>query len=308
MVKVDDDVVLVVELGAAATLVKVVVLVEVDVVVGVADEVVVEEVVVEDVELVEDNVVVDVVEVVVVVVVVEDIVVDLVEEDVRVVEDEVVVEEGVELDEVVVVLLTVPLNSRSRLLELSASHMFPETSKANPPGDLRPVWLVAPALVVKLPCPRTAPALNPLMKRGTYSRSLLLPESVTQRLPERSNPRKSGTYRPLMLVAGTLVAKVACPITSEADSPVEKGGAKATTLLLKVSVTQRPPVESNATSDGSMNCEEEVPGEEVTKDCWPSTREAAMPVEKGALNSSTLLFPKSATQRFPIESKAMPVG
>jgi hypothetical protein len=52
----------------------------------------------------------------------------------------------------------------------------------------------------------------------------------------------------------------------------------------------------------------EVPGKSVVNPACPSTRDALIPVVNGALNSRTLAFAASATQRFPEESKAIPPG
>jgi hypothetical protein len=46
---------------------------------------------------------------------------------------------------------------------------------------------------------------------------------------------------------------------------------------------------------------------EVNRD-WPSTRDAGIPFENGALNSSTLLLNSSLTHRFPVESNFTSVG
>jgi len=46
----------------------------------------------------------------------------------------------------------------------------------------------------------------------------------------------------------------------------------------------------------------------VVKLAWPMTMEADSPVEKGGVNSRTLLLTTSETQRFPFESNNRPSG
>jgi len=68
------------------------------------------------------------------------------------------------------------------------------------------------------------------------------------------------------------------------------------------------PLESNNRSAGLDRLLEDVPAKPVVKLDWPITTDADSPLEKGAVNSTTLLLPKSDTQRFPFESKAASNG
>lgn len=73
-------------------------------------------------------------------------------EDVELVEeDELELVELVDVCEVVVVLLDVPMNARTLLLEMSASHILPEASNVRAPGFVSPVEVVAATRDVKLP-------------------------------------------------------------------------------------------------------------------------------------------------------------
>lgn len=136
----------------------------------------------------------------------------------------------------------------------------------------------------------------------------MLPVSDTQRTPLGPKPSEKGTKRPFWLVAGFPVARFGWPITMLILSAVVNGGKKATILLLKVSATQRSPEGSNARPVGPANWLELVPAEEAVNEIWPRTTYAAIPLERGALYSRTLLLSESETQRFPAESKAIPVG
>ena len=84
-----------------------------------------------------------------------------------------------------------------------------------------------------------------LVEDPMNSKSLLLAASDSQRLPEGSNPTARGTKRPPCVVAAELAANPGWPITSVLCSPEVKGCAKATTRLLRESLTHRLPVESN---------------------------------------------------------------
>src|SRR5215831_20208218 len=74
---------------------------------------------------------------------------------------------------------------------------------------------------------------------------------------------------------------------------------KSTTLLLSPSKTQRSPELSKTTPPGLQRVFLRAPQEEATKVCCPMTREAAIPVLKGALNSRTRLLSWSEAHRFP---------
>ena len=100
--------------------------------------------------------------------------------------------------------------------------------------------------------------------------------------------------------------------------PEEEDASNSRTLLFGVSVTQRFPWESNAIPPFRMKPCATVPqlprltavtpmALEVKSD-WPITSEADSPLEKAGLSSITLLLPKSATHRFPLESNVAPVG
>jgi hypothetical protein len=78
------------------------------------------------------------------------------------------------------------------------------------------------------------------------------------------------------------------------------------TLLFMVSDTQRFPWESNARPSGASRLLAVTVPTADMKSCWPITRDADSPVEKGGVNSKTLSFPISTTHRSPEESKAIP--
>lgn len=82
------------------------------------------------------------------------------------------------------------------------------------------------------------------------SRTLLLPESATHRLPEESNATLSGAWSPLTVVAAAHELRSGCPMTADADSPETNGGEYRSILLLFSSATQRLPLESNVKHKG----------------------------------------------------------
>jgi hypothetical protein len=105
-------------------------------------------------------------------------------------------------------------------------------------------------------------------------------------------------------------SKSGCPKTTLAFSPLENGDVKPSTRLLKpLSVTQIFPERSMARASGAKKPDGVVwkNGVEV-KSVEPRTRLALSPVEKGGLNSKTLLSELSATQRLPDESNSIPPG
>jgi hypothetical protein len=140
------------------------------------------------------------------------------------------------------------------------------------------------------------------------SRTLLLAVSATQRLPATSKVAPPGILNPFGLVAGPPGPKFGWPMTIEAVMPFEKGGWKPTNLLLPVSVTHRSPAPSKVTEVGMKRPPRPAPRTPAVKLDCPMTAEACIPLENGAMNSTTRLFRPSSTQRFPLESKATSVG
>jgi hypothetical protein len=82
------------------------------------------------------------------------------------------------------------------------------------------------------------------------SRTLLLPESVTQRFPLGSNATSVGPKSAPDGEVSPDPVRLVWPITRLAASPVEKGGAYSRTRLLLASTAQRSPLESKATPVG----------------------------------------------------------
>src|SRR5262249_4544277 len=159
-------------------------------------------------------------------------------------------------------------------------------------------WVIEHAPVVKPGWPTTRAACSPFVKVGVNSSTLLLAPSATQRFPDLSKASVTGKESPPRLVALAFVIKEDWPITSEADSPVEKGALNLSTLLFPSSATQRFPDLSNAMPVGVVNPLMVVAPVLVVKEDCPITIEANSPLERGARNSNTLLFLASATHRF----------
>jgi hypothetical protein len=128
------------------------------------------------------------------------------------------------------------------------------------------------------------------------SKTRLLPPSGTQRLPEESNAKPDGPQSPLCVVEHVLVVKLDWPITSDALSPLEKGGLNSSIRLLKSSVAHRLPEESNATPEDKTPPKDKqsplcvVEHVLVVKFGWPITSDALSPIEKGGVNSRTRLL------------------
>ena len=118
-------------------------------------------------------------------------------------------------------------NSRTRQSYVSATHRFPEESKAIPQGPHRELEV---AVEGQLPVPTTSDALSPSWNGWANSRTLSPPVSETQRFPLGSNAIPTGSHRREREVAGahapaeSLVMKTGCPMTIEASSPGKKGG------------------------------------------------------------------------------------
>ena len=141
-----------------------------------------------------------------------------------------------------------------------------------------------------------------------YSRTRKLLVSATQRFPFRSNATPTGNFSPLCDAFPVLLVNVDCPITTEANSPLESGDVNSSTRLLKESATQRFPPPSKLMNCSSCNLLCPKPLVPLVKLGWPITVEADSPLERGALNSRILLLLTSDTQRLSEESKASPAG
>ena len=96
----------------------------------------------------------------------------------------------------------------------------------------------------------TSDADSPLENGDLNSRTLLLPESTTQRFPLESNAMPVGPNRPPAGEESPDPVRLVWPITRLAASPVVKGGLYSRTRLLLLSTTQRSPLESKATAVG----------------------------------------------------------
>ena len=87
------------------------------------------------------------------------------------------------------------LNSRTLMFKKSATHRLPDESKVGY-GQLSPFCLVDGVLVVKSFWPITRAEPMPVLKGGSNSRTLLFPQSPTQRFPAESKVTES-TASPL---------------------------------------------------------------------------------------------------------------
>jgi len=104
-------------------------------------------------------------------------------------------------------------NSRTRLFAASATHRFPEESKARKIGSHMPVADVEHVLVVKLDWPRTSDAASPVVRGARYSVTRLLLHSATQRLPEESKAMPVGPFSPVDVTADEKPVKPDWPST-----------------------------------------------------------------------------------------------
>src|ERR1700719_394105 len=102
--------------------------------------------------------------------------------------------------------------------------------------------------------------------------------------------------------------KVGCPMTSDANSPLENGDLNSRTLLSPESTTHRFPLGSNARPVGPNSPPDGEVSVVPVRLVWPITQLAASPVEKGGSNSRTLLLLVSETHTSPLESKATAEG
>jgi len=105
-----------------------------------------------------------------------------------------------------------------------------------------------------------------------------------------------------------LVVKVDWPMTVYAGWPFVNGALYSSTRLLLPSATQILPDGSNAMSQGLFSPVWVVAGPLPPKFDWPTTIDAASPVEIGAAYSNTRLLLTSETQRLPDESNATSAG
>src|SRR5271170_8374905 len=96
----------------------------------------------------------------------------------------------------------------------------------------------------------TSDADSPLENGVLNSRTLLLPESTTQRFPLGSKAIPVGPNSPPDGEVSPDPVRLVWPITRLAASPVENGGAYSRTRLLLLSTAQRSPLESKATAVG----------------------------------------------------------
>lgn len=110
-------------------------------------------------------------------------------------------------------------NSRTRLLELSATQRFPLLSKIMPCGSESPFADADWPFSVKLVWPITRLAGIPSEMGCLYSSMRLPPQSDTQMFPSASAIAPTGEYNPVAVVAGTALVKSACPKTVAAFSP-----------------------------------------------------------------------------------------
>src|SRR2546428_319846 len=117
-----------------------------------------------------------------------------------------------------------------------------------------------------------------------------------------------GKLSVVAVVPDVPVVNELCPTTRVAASPVVIGAAYFSTRLLLVSPTQRFPAESNAKPLGLKIVVAVVPYVPAVNARCPTTTVAASPVVIGAAYFSTRLLAVSATQRFPAESNAIPIG
>ena len=208
-----------------------------------------------------------------------------------------------------------PANSRTLLSPRSATHRFPDVSNAVPCGTQTTLEGREPQLsLTKSGSPITMDALSPLVNEGPANSSTLsLPVSATHRSPEWSKASPSGTQSsPCVMEQGGWLVKSGAPITLEALSPVVKDGPENSRMRSKLeSETQRLCDESKASPSGSQRPAwvGVVGHTALTRSDCPIATDALSPVVKdGPGNIRTLLFPASATQRFPDESNAIAEG
>jgi hypothetical protein len=173
--------------------------------------------------------------------------------------------------------------SRTLPLRRSATQRLPLESNARPEGLLSDEEFVTVlSLAVKLDWPITRLAASPVESGALYSRTLLLDESETQRLPLEPNARPVGALRPVAVVAEASDVKLDWPITTLAASWVESGALYSRILLAPSSTTQRLWLESNARSYGLTIAVEVAPGLNAVRFGSPITMLAAWPSVKPA--------------------------
>jgi hypothetical protein len=195
---------------------------------------------------------------------------------------------------------------RSTLLLLSSvTQMLPLESNATPIGLERPLAVVAAELLTKSVWPSTMDADSPDVRGARNSKTLLLAESKTHRLPAESKANPDGWDSLAAPIPGKVRKKSACPIRSVAGSPDTKPSPlrNSMTLLLCVSATQRFPDESNAMLPSSQKPVAFAIRLPEVKFCCPMTRLADCPIAKAWDPNTNVATTRATTTSDPAKAR-----